>query len=195
MDNRSADGAAELVFDSPRRFQDASGLVHVAPRVERVGIVEPEKTAVHVVGPALGGHVDDRSRGSAVFGRELIGDHPELLNGIRIVPLHLHAGNVGVINVLPVNREVVRTEPRAVHRIIGAVAESRIALIDLAHAGNRESETEHVAETATAQVAHTLGRQIRQAPPVKTYADLGVGCVHDGRVIGYRHSLRNPCRL
>ena len=74
-----------------------------------------------VVGARFGNDVQYRARVAAILGEELVGDQANFLDDVRVVNGLLAARDAGVIDVLAINHEVVRTRAPAVCRKLDAL--------------------------------------------------------------------------
>ena len=109
-----------------------------------------------IVRAALGHRIEDGAAVAPIFGRELIGDEPDLLNQVGIVERHGGAGLPEIVVVLAVDHEIIRTdaptigrEADARGRLHPAARKGLLSRAQLAHARRRERNVIDV----------TIGRQ------------------------------------
>src|SRR3954471_3684610 len=104
---------------------------------------------MEVVGSALCYHANDGSRCPAVFGRELVRDHPEFLDDLRVVQNLLSPGRSRVIRILTVDDEAVAASTRAIRREVCPGCEHLVTAIELAYTRSRQGKSEDVTESAS----------------------------------------------
>ena len=121
--DRAPECPAELPFFPERRldrsgelFVQMGALVQIVRCVQALVVDERECGPLEHVRPVPGDHVDDGAGGAAELRRELIGDEPHFLDGVRVIELLLPAGDARIVAVLAVDHEVVRAQAHAVRR-------------------------------------------------------------------------------
>ena len=117
----------------------------VATRVQLVIVVPPVCRAVQRVGAALGDNAHHAARRATVLGGELVRNHAELADRIRIIDLLQQSADGGRIRIRTVNNEVIRTGAHTIHGERDATGrESGVTAGKLADAGHRKRRVQDV---------------------------------------------------
>ena len=189
-DDGAAQRAAELV-SLEFRLSAAKGIIFPPGCVKVVVAQSPKSRAVHRIGPRFGDRADNRPGLASVFGRIVVGDNLELLDGFRpeVSPggsLRI-AGKIVVGN--PVQKKVILLPPGPTHTHLLAHATHGtliVALWDAEHARLQKRQLHHVPagerQVLDLLLFHHLGNR-------------GAGCLHESGLPGDGDGLRHLAHL